>query len=85
MTDKEKMGTLRVPNAVPSADQDCQRLKKAFDGVSPTRCVCGSECHDVLLMLFHSRAVLFLASICVFIYVIMRVYSFIAVIRDDWD
>ncbi|XP_040991257.1 annexin D3 isoform X1 [Juglans microcarpa x Juglans regia] len=35
------MGTLRVPNVVPSADQDCERLKKAFDGVSPTRCVCG--------------------------------------------
>ncbi|XP_030965347.1 annexin D3 [Quercus lobata] len=26
------MGTLRVPVVVPSPDQDCERLKKAFDG-----------------------------------------------------
>lgn len=28
------MGTLRVPVVVPSPDQDCERLKKAFDGMS---------------------------------------------------
>lgn len=27
------MGTLRVPDVVPSADQDCETLKKAFDGL----------------------------------------------------
>jgi hypothetical protein len=28
------MGSLRVPEAVPPPDQDCERLKKAFDGIA---------------------------------------------------
>lgn len=32
--EREKMGTLRVPDVLPSVDQDCERLNKAFDGVS---------------------------------------------------
>lgn len=34
------MGTLRVPGVVPSPDQDCERLKKAFDGMSLCHFVC---------------------------------------------
>lgn len=45
------MGTLRVPGVVPSPDQDCERLKKAFDGMSLCHfvCVCVSLCMCVFV------------------------------------
>jgi hypothetical protein len=60
---EEKMGTLRVPDVVPSADQDCERLKKAFDGVSSCHCV---HAMGVLLLLLISGDLL-LFYLCVFV------------------
>lgn len=38
------MGSLKIPETVPPPDQDCQRLKKAFDGFLLTHSLAHS--HD---------------------------------------
>lgn len=43
------MGSLRVPEAVPPPDQDCERLKKAFDGF-------GTDEEAVIWVLGHRNA-----------------------------
>lgn len=43
------MGTLRVPDVVPSPDQDCERLKKAFDGF-------GTDEEAIIWVLGHRNA-----------------------------
>lgn len=58
------MATLRVPDVVPSADEDCERLKKSFDGVSLCQCAWVTDCPEVHLLLFYSRAAFVFNSTC---------------------
>lgn len=43
------MGSLKIPEAVPPPDQDCQRLKKAFDGFLLSHSLAHSLLHMIQL------------------------------------